>query len=304
MIELPALDYYWLGMNVDHPNFRDIRVRRAVQYAVNVPEILDAAFFGVVDRATGFQAANSLGHRESNLVSERDVEKARALLDEAGVGGMSVTLTILNATVWTTMAQVIQANLAEVGIEVEILVYDDGTFWTLGLESEGDAWKDIQMYLQLYSGLPDPSFQAQWFVPEQVGVWNWERWEQPRVRRAQSAPAPGVRRGDARRAGSAHAGIDGGVRRLRLSHQRPGGHSRARRHQSGVAARRHESLPARLHERRVSNSSKEVAGRSPRGRVEHQGCLVCVNETGSCGRVAAVRSLPRSWRESCRSSRR
>lgn len=75
---------------------------------------------------------------------------------------MSVTLTILNATVWTTMAQVIQANLAEVGIEVEILTYDDGTFWTLGLESEGDAWKDIQMYLQLYSGLPDPSFQAQW----------------------------------------------------------------------------------------------------------------------------------------------
>lgn len=179
MIELPALDYYWLGMNVDHPNFQDIRVRQAVQYAVNVPEILDAAFFGVVDRATGFQAANSLGHRESNLVSERDVEKARTLLDEAGVGGMSVTLTILNATVWTTMAQVIQANLAEVGIEVEILVYDDGTFWTLGLESEGDAWKDIQMYLQLYSGLPDPSFQAQWFVPEQVGVWNWERWNSP-----------------------------------------------------------------------------------------------------------------------------
>ncbi len=179
MIEVPALDYYWLGLNVAHPNFQDIRVRQAVQYAVNVPEILDAAFFGVVERATGFQAANSLGHRPSNLIAERDVERARALLDEAGVGNMSATLTILNATVWTAMAQVIQANLAEVGIEIEILLYDDGTFWTLGLESEGDAWKDIQMYLQLYSGLPDPSFQAQWFVPEQVGVWNWERWNSP-----------------------------------------------------------------------------------------------------------------------------
>ena len=179
MIEVPALDYYWLGMNVEHPNFQDIRVRRAVQYAVNVPEVLDAAFFGVVERATGFQAAKSLGSRESNLIAERDIQRARTLLDDAGVGNMSVTLTVLNATVWTTMAQVIQANLAEVGIEVEILTYDDGTFWTLGLESEGDAWKDIQMYLQLYSGLPDPSFQAQWFVPEQVGVWNWERWNSP-----------------------------------------------------------------------------------------------------------------------------
>lgn len=180
MIEISALDYYWLGMNIDHPNFQDIRVRQAVQYALDVPSILDAAFFGVVDRATGFQAASSLGHRPDNLIAARDVDRARELMAEAGVGdGMSVTLIILNATVWRSMAQVIQANLAEIGIEVEILTYDDGTFWTLGLESEGDAWQDIQMYLQLYNGLPDPAYQTQWFVPDQVGVWNWERWNSP-----------------------------------------------------------------------------------------------------------------------------
>jgi peptide/nickel transport system substrate-binding protein len=178
--EFPGLDYYWLGINVEHPNFTDPRVRKAVQYALDVPSILEAAFFGVVGRATGYQTPGAVGYRPENQVAARDVEKAKALLAEAGVGdGFSTTITLVNATLWTSMAQVIQANLADVGIQVEIKPYDSGAFWTLGLESEGEAWKDIEMYLQLYNGIPDPAFQTQWFVPEQVGVWNWERWNSP-----------------------------------------------------------------------------------------------------------------------------
>jgi peptide/nickel transport system substrate-binding protein len=177
--EIPGLDYYWLGINVEHPLYTDRRVRQAIQYALDVPAMLDAAFFGVASRGTGFQAPGGIGWREANLIPGRDVAKAKALLAQAGVGGFKTTLTIVNASLWTSMAQVAQANLAEVGIEVEILPYDSGTFWTLGLESEGEAWKDIQLYMQLYNGLADPAFQTQWFVPEQVGIWNWERWNSP-----------------------------------------------------------------------------------------------------------------------------
>ena len=35
----------------------------------------------------------------------------------------------------------------------------------------------MQMYLQRYSTQPDPSWATVWFTPEQVGVWNWERWD-------------------------------------------------------------------------------------------------------------------------------
>lgn len=177
--EIPGLDYYWLGINVEHPNFTDQRVRKAIQYALDVPAMLDAAFFGVAGRATGFQAPGGIGYRDANLIGARDVDKAKALLAEAGVEGLKTNLTIINATLWTSMAQVAQANLAEAGIEVEILPYDSGTFWTLGLESEGEAWKDIQLYMQLYNGLADPAYQTQWFLPEQVGIWNWERWNSP-----------------------------------------------------------------------------------------------------------------------------
>jgi len=179
LLECAALDYYWLGMNTEHANFQDRRVRQAVQYAVDVPAVLEAAFFGVVERATGFQTKGSMGYRERNIVAERDVEKAKALMAEAGVEGFKATITLVNTSLFTSMAQVIQANLAEIGIEVEILPYDSGTFWNLGLESEGETYKDLQMFLHQYTGLPDPNFQTQWFVPEQVGVWNWERWNSP-----------------------------------------------------------------------------------------------------------------------------
>ena len=26
---------------------------------------------------------------------------------------------------------------------------------------------------------PDPSFATEWFTPDQIGVWNWERWNSP-----------------------------------------------------------------------------------------------------------------------------
>ena len=86
LFEGPALDYYWLGINVDHPNFQDARVRKAVQYALDVPAILDAAFFGVVSRATGYQTKGGIGYRDTNQVAERDLDKAMALLAEASVG--------------------------------------------------------------------------------------------------------------------------------------------------------------------------------------------------------------------------
>ena len=76
-------------------------------------------------------------------------------------------------------AQAIQAQLAEVGIKVTIQQHDSGTFWTLGDEKSGDAWKKIQLLINRFSMQPDPSFATEWFTPDQIGVWNWERWNSP-----------------------------------------------------------------------------------------------------------------------------
>jgi peptide/nickel transport system substrate-binding protein len=90
--------------------------------------------------------------------------------------GLDLTLTTLNDTLSVTVCQIIQANLAEVGVNVEIHPYDPGVYWNLGLESEGDDWQNLELTLMAYGGGIDPSENLIWFTPDQVGVWNWERW--------------------------------------------------------------------------------------------------------------------------------
>ncbi len=54
-----------------------------------------------------------------------------------------------------------------------------GTYWSLGDQSKGDQWKQINLLLQRYTMAPDPSWATAWFVPSQIGIWNWERWNSP-----------------------------------------------------------------------------------------------------------------------------
>ena len=147
-----------------------------MRHAINVREIIEAAYFGLTQPSTGIIAPGLIGHREAE-VPAADLDAARALLAEAGLSsGFKTTITTLNNTTELTAAQVIQANLAEIGIEVEIMSYEGGAYWTLGLESEGDAWKDLEMVYQEWTSSPDPRRATMWFVPDQVGVWNWSRW--------------------------------------------------------------------------------------------------------------------------------
>ncbi len=173
--EAPSLAYVWMGMNVEHPSFQDERVRHAIQHAVDVDAVLEAAYFGVAKRATGIIAPGLPGYRGKNLYTY-DPDRAKALLKEAGKEGMKATISVLNKTERLSVAQIVQSNLAEVGVELEILPFDSGVFWSLGDQASGEAWKDVQMILNRFSMSPDPSWATVWFTPEQIGVWNWERW--------------------------------------------------------------------------------------------------------------------------------
>jgi peptide/nickel transport system substrate-binding protein len=174
LIDMPSLAYVWVGMNVDNPALADVRVRKAIQRAVDVEGAVEAAYFGVATAATGIVADTLIGHRNQPPM-QRDVEAAKALLAEAGVSDLTLTIDVGLETENLTIAQVVQASLAEIGINVVINQRDSATFWTLGDQSAGDQWKDMQLFLNRYSMDPDPSYATEWFTCEQVGVWNWER---------------------------------------------------------------------------------------------------------------------------------
>ena len=173
VLEKPSLAYVWLGMNQDNEVMKDVRIRRAIQHAIDRSSVVDAAYYGAASVGNGIIAPGLPGSRDS-VTYDYDPDKARELLDEAGARNLSVTLDILNQSERLTAAQVIQANLADVGITCEIKQNDSGTFWTLG-SKDGDYFMDIQLVLSRFSMQPDPSWATVWFTPEQVGVWNWER---------------------------------------------------------------------------------------------------------------------------------
>jgi peptide/nickel transport system substrate-binding protein len=174
-VRTPSLAYVWLGMNVESEPFTNDKVRRALQHAIDVAAVVDAAYFGAAEPATGIIAPGLAGHRDKTLLTY-DPARAKELLKEAGLdSGFSCTLDILNKAERVSAAQAIQAQLAEVGITVTIQQHDSGTFWSLGDEKSGDAWKRLQLILNRFSMQPDPSWATAWFTPDQIGVWNWER---------------------------------------------------------------------------------------------------------------------------------
>jgi peptide/nickel transport system substrate-binding protein len=180
-------------LNVEHPQFKDVRVRRAVQYLVDVKAVLDAAYFGQATPALGLVPPGFPGHPDRRSVSGRDVALAKKLLAEAGVpNGFKTTLAVLNNTDSLTAAQVIQANLAEGGIDVQVTPYESGTFWNLGVEGKGTDYRNLQLCLQKWGHPPDPGGMTQYFLTEQVGKWNWQRWRGRLTRRARRTPRDAV----------------------------------------------------------------------------------------------------------------
>jgi peptide/nickel transport system substrate-binding protein len=179
LVARPGLTYWWLGMQSEEGIFKDIRVRKAVQLAVDVKAVLDGAFFGVAPRAHGIVAPGLIGNRERNLVAGPDLEGARKLLAEAGhPRGFKTEIGARNTPEFINAAQVIAASLAKVGIQAEVVPFDTGVQKAMASDKAG-GWKKMQMHIQRFSMRPDPSWATVWFTSAQIGEWNWERISNP-----------------------------------------------------------------------------------------------------------------------------
>ncbi|TIM28837.1 MAG: twin-arginine translocation signal domain-containing protein [Mesorhizobium sp.] len=177
----PSLDYTYISMNSDHPKLKDINVRKAIQWAINVPQVLEAAYSGQVEVATGIAAKGLIGYRDKALVPPvGDLAKAKDFLDKAGVDGLTLTLDCMNSTPFTTIAQVVQAQLSQIGITVEVNIHDSSEFYTLGMQSAGARWKDLQLVVQHFTMVPEPFYFSAAYTRDQIGIWNWERFSSKR----------------------------------------------------------------------------------------------------------------------------
>ncbi|KAB2334688.1 ABC transporter substrate-binding protein [Cytobacillus depressus] len=106
----------------------DVRVREALALAIDRDELVAKAHKGYGWRAEGFYTpAVEWAYNDKDLMPERDIEKAKQLLDEAGLTPDSngvrmkdLEILIFQFPVFADIAKVVQANLKEIGIESKI----------------------------------------------------------------------------------------------------------------------------------------------------------------------------------------
>ena len=124
--EKPALRVTYVALNNRRGPLRDARVRRAINHAVNVPQILATVWGGRGIQARGAIPPSLAGGDTTRAPYTYDPALAQRLLQEAGFGAgfvLQLWRTADNVTLGR-VAQAIQADLAQVGIRVEIVERD------------------------------------------------------------------------------------------------------------------------------------------------------------------------------------
>ncbi len=171
---IPSTAYNWIGMNVESPKLKDINVREAIRYGIDVPSILAAAYNNKAPRANALIPEGTLGYWKDAPVYNRDVAKAKEYLAKAGLTSLDLKFTYENTDEFSTWAQIVQQNLKDVGINVTLDPMDSSTFWALG---EGGKDKTLELFAIGYSSVaPEPAWSTMWFTCDQVDLWNWMRW--------------------------------------------------------------------------------------------------------------------------------
>jgi peptide/nickel transport system substrate-binding protein len=121
-----------MALNNERKPLDDLRVRQAVNYALDIPGIIETAFYGKGEPSGSPVIPGLKNVYEESLRDPypRDIERAKKLLAEAGYpGGFTLEITVPSIyTMHVDTAQVIAGQLSEAGISASIRLVDWGTW--------------------------------------------------------------------------------------------------------------------------------------------------------------------------------
>ena len=133
---------HFIGLNVSKAPFDNKLVREAIGYGLDMNAIVDSVYKGQAEIATTPVNPNFKYSMAKELESTKyDPEKAKALLQEAGVDfGKTIKLYVNEDQQRLDVATIMQAQLKEIGINLEIVKLEWGAFMDALKNSEHDMF--------------------------------------------------------------------------------------------------------------------------------------------------------------------
>jgi peptide/nickel transport system substrate-binding protein len=148
----------YVAMTVAGP-LRSSEARQALCWAFPYDDVIDGVYAGFAKRAIGPVAELCRGFNPDTFVYSTDLDRARALLERAGVTeGTTLTYALPPGNLEAaTIPQLFQANLAVIGLELDIQVIDFATYIDLAF---GD--RPAEERPNLFSFFWSPDYNDAW----------------------------------------------------------------------------------------------------------------------------------------------
>ena len=145
LIERPSMNIGYLGLTATRKPFDDVKVRQAVNYAIDKQAIVDAFFEGYANVAKNPMPPSVSGYNDAIEGYAFDPEKAKALLAESNYNGEELELWAMPVPRpympdGQKVAEAIQKNLEDVGIKTKIVSYEWATYLDKASKGEADMF--------------------------------------------------------------------------------------------------------------------------------------------------------------------
>lgn len=106
-------------------------IREAVALGIDRPALVDQVLKGKGDIGNDHPIAPVYEYFDAGLAQrERDVEKAKSLLEEAGVAGLAITMHAPDLQEIALLAEFVQSQLKDIGMDITLNVESTETFYS------------------------------------------------------------------------------------------------------------------------------------------------------------------------------
>ncbi len=179
--EEPTVSVYYFWMNTQEPPFDDVRVRQAVNHAID-PEALERIHAGTLSRTQQVLPSQMPGYRKFELYPH-DLPRAKKLIAEADPADREVTVWTNNLAPNDEAGEYYEQVLTDLGFDVTLKAVSAASYFTLignsGTPNLDTGWSNWFLDYPHPDDYFQPQLSGESILPN--GNTNWANFDDPAI---------------------------------------------------------------------------------------------------------------------------